>query len=247
MVITTEDSIIRLFVALILGALIGYERQAQSKAAGLRTHTLVCVGSCLCMIISIHIAMDAFFMYGYRNSDPERIAAQVISGVGFLGAGTIMANQKARNVQGLTTAAGLWTVAAIGLAVGAGYVIEAVTGTLMILIILAVFVQFDKILSLRYRKKYILHIFMKNTVGQSRRLTSFLQEQNLRVEKFQVISEEEAESAVELEVLIWSNRRIEPSEIIGQLLALKGVTRAGCELFQKEKHPNPHIDTPHTS
>ena len=234
MVITTEDSIIRLFVALILGAMIGYERQSQSKAAGLRTHTLVCVGACLCMIISIHIAMDAFFMYGYRNSDPERIAAQVVSGIGFLGAGTIMANQKARNVQGLTTAAGLWAVAAIGLVVGAGYLIEAITATVMILVVLTVFVQFDKILSLRHRNTYMLHIFMKNTVGQSRRLSSFLQDQNVRGEKFRVVSEED-DSIVELKVLIWANRRIDTSEIIGQLLSLKGVTRAGCDVYQKNK------------
>ena len=84
--ISTEDSIIRLIMALILGGLIGYERQAKSKSAGLRTHTLVCVGSCLCMIISINIAMDYYFTFGYNNSDPERIAAQVVSGVGFIGA-----------------------------------------------------------------------------------------------------------------------------------------------------------------
>ena len=83
MVISTTDSIIRLCVALILGAIIGYERQAQNKAAGLRTHTLVCVGSCLCMIISINIAMDHFLLYGYRNADPERIAAQVFPASAF--------------------------------------------------------------------------------------------------------------------------------------------------------------------
>ena len=66
--ISTEDSIIRLIIALILGGLIGYERQAQSKSAGLRTHTLVCVGSCLCMIISINIAMDYYFTFGYNTT-----------------------------------------------------------------------------------------------------------------------------------------------------------------------------------
>lgn len=72
--ISTEDSIIRLVISLILGAIIGYERQSQSKSAGLRTHTLVCVGSCLCMIISINVAMEYFFEFGYRNADPGRIA-----------------------------------------------------------------------------------------------------------------------------------------------------------------------------
>ena len=99
--ISTEDSIIRLIISLILGAIIGYERQSQSKSAGLRTHTLVCVGSCLCMIISINIAMEYYFEFGYRNADPGRIAAQVVSGVGFIGAGTILANQKERSVRGL--------------------------------------------------------------------------------------------------------------------------------------------------
>lgn len=84
-VISTVDSIIRLFLALFLGGIIGYERQAQSKSAGLRTHVLVSLGSCLSMIISINIAMDLYFQYGLTNSDPERIAAQVITGIGFLG------------------------------------------------------------------------------------------------------------------------------------------------------------------
>ena len=129
--ISTEDSIIRLIIALILGGLIGYERQAQSKSAGLRTHTLVCVGSCLCMIISINIAMDYYFTFGYNNSDPERIAAQVVSGVGFIGAGTIIIHRQL--VRGLTTAASLWATAGIGLAAGAHMYIVAGAATALTL------------------------------------------------------------------------------------------------------------------
>ena len=129
--ISTEDSIIRLIMALILGGLIGYERQAQSKSAGLRTHTLVCVGSCLCMIISINIAMDYYFTFGYNNSDPERIAAQVVSGVGFIGAGTIIIHRQL--VRGLTTAASLWATAGIGLAAGAHMYIVAGAATALTL------------------------------------------------------------------------------------------------------------------
>jgi putative Mg2+ transporter-C (MgtC) family protein len=127
--ISTEESIIRLLIAIVLGGLIGYEREAQSKSAGLRTHILVCLGSCLCMIISVNIAMEYFFRYGYTNSDPGRIAAQVVSGVGFLGAGTILANQKGRSIHGLTTAASIWVVAAVGLVVGAGYLLTAAAAT----------------------------------------------------------------------------------------------------------------------
>ena len=167
--ISTEDSIIRLIMALILGGLIGYERQAQSKSQP-RTHTLVCVGSCLCMIISINIAMDYYFTFGYNNSDPERIAAQVVSGVGFIGAGTILANQKDRSVRGLTTAAGLWAVSAIGLVVGAGYLVIACVATALIFLVLTVFVRLDARLEGRFRKRYAMHLLMKNNIGQARKL-----------------------------------------------------------------------------
>ena len=230
--VTTEESIIRLIVALVLGAFIGYERQAQNKSAGLRTHTLVCVGACLCMIVSINVAMGYYFGYGYHNSDPGRIAAQVISGVGFLGAGTIVANQKAGNVQGLTTAATVWVVAAIGLVVGAGYLITAITATILIFLVLTAFVRLDTILSIRYRKYYKLHIKMKNTVGQSRRLSSFLSSENMQVEFFRSISEEEAPIS-ELVLFISCHGFIKENEIITKLLALKGISMA--EIERKEQ------------
>lgn len=228
MVISTTDSIIRLCVALLLGAIIGYERQAQNKAAGLRTHTLVCVGSCLCMIISINIAMDHFLLYGYRNADPERIAAQVISGVGFLGAGTILANQKARNVRGLTTAAGLWAVAAIGLVVGAGYLAVAVAATVLIFVVLTVFIRLDKRLSNQHRREYTVHIIMKNTIGQSRRLAEYLENRQMNVKAFRILSDEDSEQA-ELAVTLIANDGIESDEIIRRLLTVKGVTLAELE------------------
>lgn len=223
--ISTEESIVRLIIAIILGGLIGYEREAQSKSAGFRTHTLVCVGSCLCMILSINIAMGAFFAYGYHNSDPERIAAQVVSGVGFIGAGTILANQKNRSVRGLTTAAGLWAVAAIGLVVGAGYIVVAVVATALILLVLTVFVRLDERLYSRFRKKYILEITMRNTVGQARRLSDFLQDKQLHIRKFTFHNDEEAPLA-ELKIELTANRFTKEAEIVSQLLALKGVKTA---------------------
>ncbi|MCH4166328.1 MAG: MgtC/SapB family protein [Megasphaera sp.] len=225
MMISTTDSIIRLCIALILGGVIGYERQAQSKAAGLRTHTLVCVGACLCMIISINIAMDYYFMYGYANSDPERIAAQVVSGVGFLGAGTILANQKERNVQGLTTAASLWAVAAIGLVVGAGYMWIAVAATVMIFIVLRVFVRLDAFMQNHYRKQYTVHLFMKNTVGQSRRLNELLSRHHLRMDSFESLSDEESDEA-ELYMTVSSPHYLSDTDILTHLLALRGVRMA---------------------
>lgn len=107
---------LRLLLATVLGALIGLERERKNQAAGFRTHTILCVGSALVMILSMKVA-------GARY-DPGRIAAQVVSGIGFLGAGAIL--RMGASVKGLTTAATVWTVAAIGLAVGYGLYSEAV-------------------------------------------------------------------------------------------------------------------------
>ncbi len=107
---------IRLFLCAILGGIIGLERGKQRRAAGLRTHILVCVGSAL----TVMVGLFAKYQLGFETSDPLRVSAQVISGIGFLGAGTIMLKGRFQIV-GLTTAAGLWVTAAIGLAAGVGF------------------------------------------------------------------------------------------------------------------------------
>jgi len=113
--VTNEVALMRLLFSLIAGALIGFERSKKREYAGLRTHILICLGSTLLMLLSIWVPqeyMDA------KNGDPGRIAAQVVSGIGFLGAGSII--RLGNTIKGLTTAASLWFVAALGLAVGAG-------------------------------------------------------------------------------------------------------------------------------
>jgi putative Mg2+ transporter-C (MgtC) family protein len=117
----------RLVLAAALGSVIGFERERLSWAAGLRTHMLVCVGSTLIMIVSAFGFADVL--------DPSRIAAQVVSGIGFLGAGSILL--RGEIIRGLTTAASLWSVAAIGLAVGGGLYTASIAATIIILIILA--------------------------------------------------------------------------------------------------------------
>ncbi|MBS4031133.1 MAG: MgtC/SapB family protein [Clostridiales bacterium] len=126
--ISNVDLIIRLLLAGVLGGLVGYERERHNRPAGLRTHILVCLGSSLVMIVSV-----AGFGGGMGASgDQARIAAQVVSGIGFLGAGTIMRQGSA--VRGLTTAASLWVVAAIGLATGIGLYVAAVATTILVLL-----------------------------------------------------------------------------------------------------------------
>ncbi len=117
----------------LLGGAVGAEREWTGKWAGLRTHMLIAVGSALLTDVSIRIGPS--FAAGSAAWDPGRIAAQIVSGVGFIGAGTII--QSRGTVQGLTTATGLWVASAIGIAVGAGYFLDAALGTLALLVILA--------------------------------------------------------------------------------------------------------------
>jgi putative Mg2+ transporter-C (MgtC) family protein len=125
------DLLGRLALAVLLGGIVGIERELSGKPAGLRTNILICLGSALLMDLSITLGM----LDGeVRVGDPARIAAQVVSGIGFLGAGTIM--QARGEVVGLTTAATIWVVAAIGLAVGAGHRAEAIAAALLVTLVL---------------------------------------------------------------------------------------------------------------
>jgi len=118
---------LRLVLAAVLGAIIGYQRERAKKPAGLRTHMLICVGSALFTIVSA---------YGFGGSaDPARLAAGIVTGIGFLGAGTIIRNREGI-VVGLTTAATVWTVSAIGVAAGAGMYVVSVVTTALVLIVL---------------------------------------------------------------------------------------------------------------
>lgn len=125
---------IRLFMAAFFGGLIGIERERRVWVAGMRTHMMVCVGACLVMIVSAY-GFSEVLGSDYMRLDPSRVASQVVSGIGFIGAGTILFSRHGR-VRGLTTAAGLWTVAAIGLATGGGMYYAAGITTFIALIIL---------------------------------------------------------------------------------------------------------------
>jgi putative Mg2+ transporter-C (MgtC) family protein len=129
--VTEWEMVGRLAFSALLGSAVGFERERQAWAAGLRTHMLVCVGATMIMIVSAYGFADLH----NQGLDPSRMAAQVVSGIGFLGAGAILARGEV--VRGLTTAASVWSVAGIGLAVGGGLYTPAIAGTIIILIILA--------------------------------------------------------------------------------------------------------------
>lgn len=138
---SVEQFILRLLVAAAAGAIIGFQRELKDRPAGLRTHTLVAVGSCLYTLISLT---------AFPGSDPARVAANVAVGIGFIGAGTIIRQGSA--VVGLTTAASLWVVAALGLAAGVGYLKLTAVATLLVLLVLSAFKQIENILG---HKKYV--------------------------------------------------------------------------------------------
>ena len=136
MLLTDKEIILRLALSVFLSGLIGLERQIHRRTAGLRTHILVCLGSCLIMLTSMYV----FEIYkDVANLDPIRIASGVITGIGFLGAGAIIRGRgegEKDAVRGLTTAASLWIVAGIGLAVGCGFINAGIYATIFALVVL---------------------------------------------------------------------------------------------------------------
>jgi putative Mg2+ transporter-C (MgtC) family protein len=148
-VLSTSEIAIRLVLAAVLGGVIGFDRERHTWAAGLRTHMMVCLGAALTMIVSAFAFSGVLQQWPRVVLDPSRIAAQVISGIGFLGAGTIMFLHRENVIRGLTTAAGLWTVAAIGLAVGGGMYIAAAIATGIAWVILAALRPLERRFALR--------------------------------------------------------------------------------------------------
>lgn len=150
----------RLIVSVIVGGLVGYEREFKNSPAGFRTHILVCLGATIISLITEYdiqkmmvIAQNPMYS-GFIKVDIARLGAQVISGVGFLGAGTILRDKG--SVRGLTTAATLWTVACLGLAVGRGLFALSLTGALIVFIILSVFKKADKVIQkdITWKKRF---------------------------------------------------------------------------------------------
>jgi putative Mg2+ transporter-C (MgtC) family protein len=140
--LTVTEIILRVLISVVIGGLIGLERGMKNRPAGLRTYMLVCVGACVVMLT------NQYTYQVYQVGDPVRMGAQVISGIGFLGAGTIIVTSR-NQIKGLTTAAGLWTAGGIGLAIGIGLYEVAIAASAAVFIILTVLHQLD----FRVRKK----------------------------------------------------------------------------------------------
>lgn len=156
MTLPPHEITLRLVTATVLAGLVGLDREHRRSAAGLRTHALVGMSACLLMIASAFGFADILGTPGV-GLDPSRIAAQIVTGIGFLGAGTIIAHGD--SVRGLTTAASIWTVAAIGIAVGGGMYRAAVLGTALTLILLLVLRPIERRFDARWRKQTISALY----------------------------------------------------------------------------------------
>ena len=144
------NAVFKLTLSLLLGCVVGLERKRKGQIAGLRTFALISMGATLAMILSIYIPQEYM---GLKNGDPGRVAAQVITGVGFLGAGAII--QMKGSVRGLTTAAGIWMVATIGMAVGVGMYLVSGIATLLIIFILGTLERYEHKLNIGQESKIV--------------------------------------------------------------------------------------------
>ena len=192
---------LKLLLAMLCGGAIGFERELRRKAAGLRTNVLICIGAALYMIVSRHISGGAAF------TDPARLAAQVVTGIGFLGAGVIL--QSRGSITGLTTAATIFVVGAVGIAIGEGMLGLAIFSTLLIIIVLVVLRRVERAV---IRRKRLFH-YSLNTHQPAElldRLLDLLEKEHLHLENFDVRTKTAGEHEVSLSVVtsLDGNRRL---------------------------------------
>jgi putative Mg2+ transporter-C (MgtC) family protein len=207
----------RLVLAAALGSVIGFERERLSWAAGLRTHMLVCVGSALIMIVSAY--GFAAVLGEHVVLDPSRMAAQVVSGIGFLGAGSILL--RGEIVRGLTTAASLWSVAAIGLAVGGGLYTASIASTVIILIILAGIKPLERrFITARQRRQ--LTMLVERGALTFHSLHDELGAASPRVKQFVMQQSDDAAECDEVSITLHRVSNVEYESICARLRQLQG-------------------------
>ena len=214
---------LRLVLSAVLGGFIGYERQSRRKSAGLRTNVLVCLGSCLIMILSVELYAG---VEGKTNADPARLAAQVVSGIGFLGAGAIM--KEGLTVTGLTTAACLWVVAGVGLAVGSGYYVGALLTTFLVFITLGRLSRLDEWVMHERNLSIVIHTIDKP--GQLMHISTCLEDLHLKVKGVKVKEDEDEAMDITdnrnlcIELEVYNRQSVKSVIIVSALKRLEGIT-----------------------
>lgn len=184
--LSTKDIALRFAVAMLIGALVGVEREFSHRPAGLRTHILVALGSCAVMVTS-QMLFCQYRVYG-SAPDPARLGAQVIAGVGFLGAGTIL--REGAIVKGLTTAASVWTVACLGISVGAGYYQIGLIGAAYILITLTFLERFQHYVFRNRFFRYTISLKSRNAVTIIEKTTALIHQKDARMDSIHIEEDE---------------------------------------------------------
>ncbi len=211
--LTVLEITLRILAAFVAGSLIGIERESKSQPAGFRTHTILCLGSALVMIISIKIGTESVH-------DPGRIAAQVVSGIGFLGGGAIL--RLGFNVRGLTTAASIWTAAAIGLAAGAGFFVEVVIGTAAVLLALSLLNVVSKRFSPRKAGQRMLSLSAMDAPGLIGMVTGILERHQIQIVNF-TVNRNPMDGKVELLANVKFEKEQTLEKIISDLQSVPGL------------------------
>lgn len=212
-ILKNEELIIKLLLAVIVGGFTGYEREKSNQFAGFRTHILVSIGSCITSII----ALDLFTKYStITNMDPSRLPAQVLSGIGFLGAGAILKNSN--GIRGLTTAACIWTTACIGIAIGYGQYILGISAWILVMITLHIFKNVDKVISKRSEtvlKVNITDLEMTSIIFNT--IKSF----EISIKNFEIITK--CQGIWEIVILIEYDKKLILDDLIIQLKNINDV------------------------
>lgn len=191
----------RLLLALLLGAVVGAERKHKGQVAGIRTFALISMGACLAMLLSIYVPQEYM---GLKNGDPGRIAAQVITGIGFLGGGAMIQQKGA--VRGLTTAAGIWITAIIGMAVGVGMYLSSIVCTLLIFLVIVGFNRFEHRIHIGQEMK-VISIRVNGILTDIETYRTILRKENVSLSTFYISQNfQNQETEVDLVVLAKSRK-----------------------------------------
>ena len=205
---------LRIFVAVIIGGILGLERGMKNRPAGLRTYMLVCVGACVVMLTNQYI----YQVFG--SGDPVRMGAQVVIGIGFLGAGTIIVTRR-NQIKGLTTAAGLWSAAGVGLALGVGFYEAAIAGTAAVFAVITLLQKMDNKLHRRSRQLEAYIELSSISLGDFLRT---MREADIDVSDVQREHEEESADGVRAYVAtLKGKKRQNHTELMEKVLAIPGV------------------------
>ncbi len=227
MELTIKDIIIRILMALIIGGLIGYERELKNRAAGFRTHILVCLGATIVSLLQIEIGNQAIAiiasnekLYEVIKVDYGRLGAQVITGVGFIGAGAIIHNRG--NIKGLTTAATLWVVACLGLAIGMGGYYISIFSTIIIFITLVFLKRIeDKFIFKNKLEKFEVEYFKREEIESE--IEQFLERKKIKINKIEYNFNENEVHAL---YTIIKPKKIKIEILLGELKEKVKITKA---------------------